>query len=149
VNINDFFKNDGLTTFVDKMCAFLGIPTNRMRIVNVRPGSVYIDHMILSDNQSDTADMDTETKKLTSLANKIKEAHSSGSLDVGYPVKDISTTVMVSPASSTGTSNNSTNTNNNNTDGEARKRNITVAVVLTVVSLVLVVGLVVFFLVKG
>lgn len=28
VNINDFYNNNGLTSFVDKMCAFLGIPTN-------------------------------------------------------------------------------------------------------------------------
>lgn len=93
------------------MCAFLGIPTNRMKIVDVRPGSVYIDHMILSDDQSDTADMAAETKKLNDLSNKIKQAHTSGTLDVGYPVKDISTTVMVSPPSSTG---NTTNNNNNN-----------------------------------
>jgi hypothetical protein len=99
VDIKDFFNNNGLTTFVDKMCAFLGIPTNRMRIVNVRPGSVYIDQMILSDSTSDTADMDSETNKLNSIANKIKDAHNSGTLDVGYPVKDISTIVMVSPPS--------------------------------------------------
>jgi len=68
VDINDFYKNNGLTTFVDKMSAFLGIPTNRMRIVNVRSGSVYIDHMILSDTTSDTADVASETNKLNSLA---------------------------------------------------------------------------------
>lgn len=28
VNIDTFYKNNGLTSFVDKMCAFLGIPTN-------------------------------------------------------------------------------------------------------------------------
>lgn len=71
VNINDFYKNNGLTTFVDKMAAFLGIPTNRMRIVNVRAGSVYIDHMILSDSTSDTADMASETSKLKAITDKI------------------------------------------------------------------------------
>lgn len=49
VNIADFYKNDGLTSFIDKMCAFLNIPTNRLRIANVRSGSVIIDYVITTN----------------------------------------------------------------------------------------------------
>jgi len=146
VDINSFYQNNGLTTFVDKMCAFLGIPTNRMRIVNVRSGSVYVDHMILSDDQSDTADMTTETNKLNSLADKIKNGHSSGKLDVGYPVKDISTTVMVSPPSSTGTTTNTnndtktdTNTNTNNSNSIIGSDHSIIALVVVSVLLVIII----------
>lgn len=64
VNINDFYKNNGVTTFVDKMCGFLGIPTNRLKVINIRAGSVYMDYYIVSDTTSDTADVASETSKL-------------------------------------------------------------------------------------
>lgn len=64
VNIDDFYKNDGLTTFKDKMCAFLGIPTNRLRIANVRAGSVYIDFHVVSENTGNNADPNAEAAKL-------------------------------------------------------------------------------------
>jgi hypothetical protein len=56
VNIDDFYKNNGLTTFVDKMCAFLGISTDRLRVANVRSGSVYIDFNVVSDDTGSSAD---------------------------------------------------------------------------------------------
>jgi hypothetical protein len=56
VNIDTFYKNNGLTSFVDKMCAFLGIPTNQLRIANVRSGSVYIDfHVVTSNTQGSSS----------------------------------------------------------------------------------------------
>lgn len=56
VNIDDFYNNNGLTTFVDKMCAFLGISTDRLRVANVRSGSVYIDFNVVSDDTGSSAD---------------------------------------------------------------------------------------------
>jgi len=95
VNIDDFYKNDGLTTFVDKMCAFLGIPTNKLRIANVRSGSVYIDFNIVSDSSAD-ADPEAEAKKLSEMKEKMITANSNGVLDVGFPVKNIQAEVQKS-----------------------------------------------------
>ena len=35
--------------FIDKISAFLGISSDRVRIVNIRKGSVYIDYLIDKD----------------------------------------------------------------------------------------------------
>jgi hypothetical protein len=93
VNINDFYKNDGLTTFVDKMCAFLGIPTNRLRIANVRAGSVYIDFNVVSENTGNSADPNAEASKLAIMKDKMIKAHEAGGLDVGFPIKAITAKV--------------------------------------------------------
>lgn len=71
VNIADFYANDGLTTFVDKMCAFLGIPTNKLRIANVRSGSVFIDFNIVSDSTDPNADPVAEAAKLDAMKTKM------------------------------------------------------------------------------
>lgn len=93
VNIDDFYNNNGLTTFIDKMCAFLGIPTNRLRIANVRSGSVYIDFNIVSEITGNTANTELEASKLSTMKDKLIKANSDGILDVGFPVKDISANV--------------------------------------------------------
>lgn len=41
-----FYNNNGEALFVDKMVAFLGITMDRIRIVNIRQGSVIIDFLI-------------------------------------------------------------------------------------------------------
>lgn len=70
VNIDDFYKNDGLSTFVDKMCAFLGIPTNRLRVANVRAGSVYVDFNVVSENTNST-DSAAEEALFSAMKDKI------------------------------------------------------------------------------
>jgi len=52
--LEGFYKNDGEAMFIDKITAYLGISSDRIRIVAVRAGSVYIDYVIDDDNQSDT-----------------------------------------------------------------------------------------------
>lgn len=102
VNIADFYKNDGLTTFVDKMCAFLGIPTNKLRIANVRSGSVFIDFHIVSESSDDpNADSDAEATKLQAMKEKMIKANNEGGLDVGFPVKDIQAEVQKSVTTTT------------------------------------------------
>ncbi len=53
--MNDFYANNGVSNFVDKMCAFLGIPANRLIVVNIRSGSVFVDFHVTASNSSDTA----------------------------------------------------------------------------------------------
>ena len=40
VAVADFFTNNGPTTFLTNICAFLGIDTGRLKIVSVKSGSV-------------------------------------------------------------------------------------------------------------
>jgi hypothetical protein len=42
MNIDDFYKDNGPTLFIDRICAFLGIPPNKMRIISIVEGSVII-----------------------------------------------------------------------------------------------------------
>lgn len=43
MNIDDFFRDDGVTKFINRMCALLSInDTSRVKIVGVYAGSVQI-----------------------------------------------------------------------------------------------------------
>ena len=44
--LDDFYANNGEALFIDKMTAFLGITSDRIRIVTIRQGSVIIDFLI-------------------------------------------------------------------------------------------------------
>lgn len=61
MNIDDFFRDDGVTKFINRMCALLSInDTSRVKIVGVYTGSVQVTSMIeppmISLGQSKTAD---------------------------------------------------------------------------------------------
>lgn len=112
VNINTFYANNGLTSFIDKMCAFLGIPTNQLRIANVRSGSVYIDFNVITSNAGSASSTDQQSS-LQAMSDKISSGNKDGSLQVGYPIKDIAQTISVAPVAGTTPTNN--NNNNNNT----------------------------------
>ena len=43
IPISDFYNNDGATTFLTNICAFLGIDTGRMKIVGIREGSTIVE----------------------------------------------------------------------------------------------------------
>lgn len=42
----DFYSNNGVTSFITNICAFLGIDTGRMKVVGVREGSTILDVLI-------------------------------------------------------------------------------------------------------
>ncbi len=46
IPFDDFYLNNGVTTFLTNICAFLGIDTSRLKIVGFRSGSVIIDAII-------------------------------------------------------------------------------------------------------
>lgn len=59
VPIADFYSNDGETTFITNVCAFLGIDTGRLKIVGVRQGSTVVEAQIQTENTD--VDESTET----------------------------------------------------------------------------------------
>lgn len=43
----EFFANGGVTKFVDRMCAYLNITTDRLKVVGVYTGSAVVDYVII------------------------------------------------------------------------------------------------------
>ena len=58
IPIADFYSNDGETTFITNVCAFLGIDTGRLKIVGIRTGSTIIDAQVQTEpeNVDETAE---------------------------------------------------------------------------------------------
>lgn len=45
--VSEFYANGGVTKFVDRMCAYLNITTDRLKVVGVFAGSVVIDSYVI------------------------------------------------------------------------------------------------------
>ena len=58
VDINDFYNNNGQATFVDKMCSFLGISFDRLKVANIRSGSAFVDYNVISSIANTTNSSD-------------------------------------------------------------------------------------------
>ena len=65
-----FYDNDGETSFIDNICAFLGIDTGRLKIVGIYEGSVYIEAQISTD-ESQNLSHDEEYEELASLEERL------------------------------------------------------------------------------
>lgn len=111
--LEEFYQNNGVASFIDKMTAFLGIEMSRLKIVNIRRGSVIVDFFI----DSAAAHVDTESSKTIDLNKyiaKIQDAVGSGSLPIDYPVSEFKTVTLASADSAT-TSSPLTNITSNKT----------------------------------
>jgi hypothetical protein len=101
--LEEFYQNNGVASFIDKLTSFLGIETSRLKIVNIRRGSVIVDFFI----DSAGANVDSETAKsidLNKYVAKISDAISSGSLPIEYPISEFKTTNLASAESATSSS---------------------------------------------
>lgn len=102
VSVSDFYNNNGPTTFLTNICAFLGIDTGRLKIVSVRSGSTDITFFISpqpvasNSTQNTTTDPAASNAALTSMASTLSTGLTSSSLNVGYPVisHDVSVAVF-------------------------------------------------------
>jgi hypothetical protein len=52
MDINDFYAKGGHSLFIDRMSAFLGITTDKLRIVSVVSGSVIVKYEIVLDDET-------------------------------------------------------------------------------------------------
>lgn len=99
----DFYNDEGETKFVDRMALFLGIPTDKLKIVDVRKGSTIVDLVILIDEETKEAlgidyvtsvqnpSNETQSQMACSNgANSILNGIEEGTLDLPAPVMDIS-----------------------------------------------------------
>ena len=98
--LEEFYQNNGVASFIDKMTSFLGIEMSRLKIVNIRRGSVIVDFFI----DSAAAHVGVEASKsvdLNKYISKISDAVNSGSLPIDYPVYEFKTVTLASEGSAT------------------------------------------------
>ena len=93
INVFDFYKDVGTTSFIDRMAALLNIPTNRLKIVGVRTGSTVIDFIIF-DKNSDNEDSSADVQELRQIRDELISKVSSGALDSIAPVLGIEANVI-------------------------------------------------------
>lgn len=98
IPVMDFFNNDGVTTFITNVCAFLKIDPGRLKIVGVRNGSAIVEAVLMSPApalaNSTTATATTtsdEHAALSELASTASSGLSSGMINVGASVLGVST----------------------------------------------------------
>ena len=110
--VQEFFNKGGVTKFVDRMCAFLNITTDRLKVVGVFSGSIVVNFvvventLILSDtNNADTTNTtinpDSSKQDLTAIAKLISE--NATNLDLGDIGSVISTSTVVNIVNADGT----------------------------------------------
>jgi len=144
VNINTFFDNGGVATFVDRMCAFLNITTDRLKVVGVYEGSAVVDAVVTApinttvDNSTTTTVNPVEVRaSLQAIADKLTNA-ASGSIDLGGSLGPIvSTTATVSIINTDG-SQYTDPVPPSNTDTTSNSTTIIIAVVVSVLSAALI-----------
>jgi hypothetical protein len=84
MNIDDFFRDDGVTRFINRMCALLSInDTSRVKVVGVYAGSVNVITHILPapvpiDSSTSTTSNTQQVADLSTLATQLNTAIESG-----------------------------------------------------------------------
>ena len=92
IPIADFYSNNGITTFITNICAFLGIDTGRLKIVGVKSGSTVISAVVQAEAVPIDDSKNTSTSpadlliQLQNLSNTAVAGIHSGSVDIGGPV---------------------------------------------------------------
>ena len=81
--LDQFYGNGGVTRFVDRLAASLGINANRIKTVAVYEGSVVVDFVIEADEDETTEEATASLAVITqSLVTQVNE----GTIDLGAPI---------------------------------------------------------------
>jgi hypothetical protein len=85
MNIDDFFRDDGVTKFINRMCALLNInDTSRVKVVGVYAGSVevttFIEPAATPLTDSTTVNDASQAAAVAAIQSTITAAISDGSL---------------------------------------------------------------------
>jgi hypothetical protein len=107
--VTEFFSNGGVTKFVDRMCAYLNISTDRLKVVGVYSGSAVVDFYVIptlnvtadanapvADTSNSTTEQQTQLTELSAISQMLLSAPSSN-VDLGGlgPLISSSTTVNI------------------------------------------------------
>ena len=85
--LDEFFSGGGTTTFVDRITASLGIHASEVKVVSVYEGSLVVNYEVSVPDDDPVA--------LAELNDKQNEALASPDLDLGAPVMEVETTMIV------------------------------------------------------
>jgi thiamine phosphate synthase YjbQ (UPF0047 family) len=85
--LDEFFSGGGTTTFVDRITASLGIHASEVKVVSVYEGSLVVNYEVSVPDDDPVA--------LAELNDKQNEALASPDLDLGAPVLEVETTMIV------------------------------------------------------
>jgi hypothetical protein len=141
VSIDTFFNNGGVATFLDMMCAFLNITTDRLKVVGVYSGSTIVDFYVTPSINTTAANSSTtvidpvaQQAELQAILDKVQSAAPS-SINLGALGPILSSSGSISIINTDGSiyqPSKSTPSNNTN------KVTIIIAVVVSILSVGLV-----------
>jgi hypothetical protein len=97
----EFFANNGVTNFIDRLAASLGIPAYRIRVAEVRSGSTIVETVIeKSDIYTSSTDAVAELKYLDQV---IAQKTADGTLKLNAPILSVSSTLSATTSTTTTT----------------------------------------------
>lgn len=71
--MDEFYASGGVTSFVDRVSAALGIHASQMKVVSVYTGSVVVDYEIAAD-ESDSSNSAQQLRSITKNLNTLVSA---------------------------------------------------------------------------
>ena len=120
ISIADFFSKNGQIAFIDKFAALLGIPSYRIRIVNVRKGSTILTIELVADVNQSPAD---QYKYITNLETQVTSLVSSGTLQASLNITLLNYTSTVVYQTQAGSSSGSSNQGSSGSGGQNSGQN--------------------------
>ena len=63
VTVDEFYSNEGIASFIDKMATFLNIDPSRIRVVNIKKGSTIVDFFVDPNDDNSTNSTNSTTLK--------------------------------------------------------------------------------------
>ena len=144
--VEDFYKNNGESDFIGKISSFLGLDISRVRIVQIRSGSVIVDFMVVENktltnstsatasdivNKTDNAATDQQLidnynlikSQMEATAQKLNQGVVSGELALPAKIITITTEVIVSNVTISDNNNTYNNNSNNNVNNNTINNN--------------------------
>ena len=92
IPIADFYSNDGATTFLTNICAFLGIDTARLKIVGINEGSTIVSAVLDTDGTGTTQE---DQALLQDYNERLSNGATDGTLNVGSAILELNSDYYV------------------------------------------------------
>ena len=84
--VAEFYQNNGIATFMDKVAAFLGIDISRIKVVDVRAGSAIVEMLVDSNDPNDNKKSGEVIAELTPIKNKMDKGIQDNSMNLRFNV---------------------------------------------------------------
>jgi len=126
-SVDEFFSNGGTTAFIDRVSGSLGIHASEIKVVSVYEGSLVINYDVVmeddgySNSSSTSTSTTTNAEKLAAIKSKQIEAYSTGSMDLGAPISDVSLKVVEAEPATSSTSDNSSDSTSTSSDDSSEE----------------------------